>query len=170
MEILSNTNLKFGIFLYVLFSVFSQRNWNSQQLFPFVICLILIVSSSSRYWEQEMIVTIFMSTMESLSAILHVKYRFNVFSIYGRYTHNYSVSFCNFKLTIIFVNAVEIYHTCISWMFTISLVLLMYTVYTYIPTLRNRRCLHHLFVVGIVEPRLCPKWYLSLHLLQNINH
>lgn len=57
-----------------------------------------------------MIVTIFMSTMESLSAILHVKYRFNVFSIYGRYTHNYFVSFCNFKLTIIFVNGVEIYH------------------------------------------------------------
>lgn len=118
-----------------------------------------------------MIVTIFMSTMESLSAILHVKYRFNVFSIYGRYTHNYSVSFCNFKLTIIFVNAVEIYH--ISWMFTISLVLHIYTVYyiiIHIPTLRNGWCLHHLFVVGIVEPRLCPKWNLSLHLLQNINH
>lgn len=141
-----------------LLSVFSQRNWKSQRLFPFVICLILIVSSSSRYWEQEMIVTIFMSTMESLSAILHVKYRFNVFSIYGRYTHNYSVSFCNFKLTIIFVNAVAIYH--ISSMFTISLVLHIYTVYyiiIHIPTLRNGRCLHHLFVVGIVEPRLCPK-------------
>lgn len=93
----SNGNLKYKFeFWYflkriILLSVFSQRNWNSQRLFPFVICLILIVSSSSRYWEQEMIVTIFMSTMESLSAILHVKYRFNVFSIYGRYTHNYSV-------------------------------------------------------------------------------
>lgn len=147
-------------YTYYLLSVFSQRNWNSQRLFPFVICLILIVSSSSRYWEQEMIVTIFMSIMESLSAILHVKYtvRFNVFSIYGRYTHNYSVSFCNFKLTIIFVNAVVIYH--ISSMFTISLVMHIYTVYyiiIHIPTLRNGRCLHHLFVVGIVESRLCPK-------------
>lgn len=143
-----------------LLSVFSQQNWNSQRLFPFVICLILRVSSSSRYREQEMIVTIFMSIMESLSAILHVNYtvRFNVFSIYGRYTHNYSVSFCNFKLTIIFVNAVVIYH--ISSMFTISLVMHIYTVYyiiIHIPTLRNGRCLHHLFVVGIVESRLCPK-------------
>lgn len=147
-------------YTYYLLSVFSQQNWNSQRLFPFVICLILIVSSSSRYREQEMIVTIFMSIMESLSAILHVNYtvRFNVFSIYGRYTHNYSVSFCNFKLTIIFVNAVVIYH--ISSMFTISLVMHIYTVYyiiIHIPTLRNGRCLHHLFVVGIVEPRLCPK-------------
>lgn len=146
--------------MYYLLSVFSQQNWNSQRLFPFVICLILIVSSSSRYREQEMIVTIFMSIMESLSAILHVNYtvRFNVFSIYGRYTHNYSVSFCNFKLTIIFVNAVVIYH--IFSMFTISLVMHIYTVYyiiIHIPTLRNGRCLHHLFVVGIVESRLCPK-------------